>query len=48
MQLHFSIYKVKDLIEFISAALGLGRQLDARYTPHLKLNTEHIIRVVLY
>jgi hypothetical protein len=47
MQLHFSIVKVKDLIERISALLGLGRQLDARYTPHLNLSTEHIIQFAL-
>jgi hypothetical protein len=47
MQLHSSIFKVKDLIERISAGIGLGRQLDARHTPHLKHNTEHIIRFAL-
>jgi hypothetical protein len=41
-------FKVKDLIGRISAAIGLGRQFDARYTPHLKRNTEHIIRFSLY
>jgi hypothetical protein len=40
--------KVKDLIERISAAIGLGRQLVARYTPHLKRNTVNIIRLALY
>jgi hypothetical protein len=48
MQLHFLILKVKDLIERISAGIGLGRQLDARHNPHWKLTTEHIIRFPLY
>jgi protein involved in temperature-dependent protein secretion len=48
MQLYFSIFKVKGLIERIPADLDLCSQFDARYTPHFKLNAEHIIRLELY
>jgi hypothetical protein len=30
-----------------SPLLGLRRQHEARYTPHLKLNTEHVMRFAL-
>jgi hypothetical protein len=42
----FSRSKIKSNI--FPLLLGLGRQFDARYTTHLKLNTEHIIRLALY